>query len=68
VHVELVLGVVTIFDGASTEFVCRVEVKAGSNEQVGKVFRGNVAGPGDVVTRGAGGFHGDGVVGLGPEV
>ncbi len=68
VHVELVLDMVKIFEGSGTEFVGRVEVDVGSNEQVGEVFRGYVAGPGGVVARGAGGLHGDGVVSLGPEV
>ena len=44
-HIELVLDVVKIFLGSSTEFVGRIEVEAGSDKQVGKVFRGNVAGP-----------------------
>jgi hypothetical protein len=68
VHVELVAIVVKSFDGLSTEFVCRVEVDAGGNQQVGKVFRGNVTGPRGMVARGTGGFHGDGVVRLGPEM
>ena len=45
VHIKFVLDVVKIFLGSSTEFVGRIEVEAGSDKQVGKVFRGNVAGP-----------------------
>ncbi len=67
-HVELVSDESKIFDGSSAEFVCRIEVEAGSYKQVGNVFHGNVAGPGGMAVRGAGGLHGDGVVGLGPEV
>ncbi len=44
-HEELILDVVDIFQGSSTEFICRIEVEAGSYKQVWKVFRGNVAGP-----------------------
>ncbi len=44
-HIELVLDVVKIFLGSSTEFIGRIEVEAGSDKQVGKVFRGHVAGP-----------------------